>query len=236
MCRIPAELTPFLEMYLTRLLLWACSTSLLEIIKLLKKPCLAMIMSARFPCRRAGERAILSTRGRPAETPGFKARARHLPRDVAAGRHRHRRRVSLRGIAPHRSHRRPGLQRLCSRHLMPRDATAPFGSPPVAHDVARPSAVRTRSTNLSIPEAKRDWLLPPCSCEFPPVIGATPIDFISCATQHMLLVFHLSLPKLCLMRAPTISVMMVGTKYRSRFQQFGGRLHIYKASVVPMVS
>ena len=43
--------------------------------------------------------------------------------------------------------------------------------------------MRTRSTNLSIPEAKRERLLPPCSCEFPPGIGGAPIALISCETQ-----------------------------------------------------
>ena len=39
--------------------------------------------------------------------------------------------------------------------------------PPVAHSVARPPTLRESSTSLSIPEAKRHRLLPPCSCEFP---------------------------------------------------------------------
>ena len=65
---------------------------------------------------------------------------------------------------------------------------APIDPPPAVHDVARPPTVRTRSTSLSIPEAKRDRLLPPCSCDFPPGIdatptGATPVDLVSCATQ-----------------------------------------------------
>ena len=100
------------------------------------------------------------------------------------------------------------------------DEAAPSDPRPVADDVARPPAVRTRSTNLSIPEAKRDWLLPPCSCEFPPGIGATPLFFLA-QLKHMLFIFHFSLSKLCLRKVPATSLMMAGQKHRSRFQKSG---------------
>ena len=54
--------------------------------------------------------------------------------------------------------------------------------------MARLPTMRTTSTNLSVPGLKRDRLLPPCFCEFPPgfgaaSIGAMPTDFVSCSTQ-----------------------------------------------------
>ena len=59
-----------LEMYLTRILLEKALTLSSETGRLLKRPHMAKSALARCPRRRAEERAILSTRGRPAKTLG----------------------------------------------------------------------------------------------------------------------------------------------------------------------
>ena len=81
------ELTQVLKMYLTRLVLEMGVTLLSETGRLLRKLHLAMITPARCPRRCAEELTILSTRGRPAKIPGAEALRRHLPRNIAAGRH-----------------------------------------------------------------------------------------------------------------------------------------------------
>ena len=85
--------------------------------------------------------------------------------------------------------RSPTSAEMSTRSLFdsPADETIVTLPPP------EPVGVRVRrtqsvATNISVPEARRERFLPPCSCEFPPGIGSTPtgihaVDFVSCSTQ-----------------------------------------------------
>ena len=55
--------------------------------------------------------------------------------------------------------------------------------PPPGPVDARPPSTRTRSTNLSVPEAKRERFLAPCACECPLGIASGPTKLVSCETQ-----------------------------------------------------
>ena len=185
---------------------------------------MAMIISASLPRRRAEEKAILSTRGRPAEIPGFNARARQLPRDFAAGLHRHRQRASVRSTAPHQSHRRRGLRGLCSLHPRPQMKLLLLARPlpvmmwldPRLCAQGRPTCRSQRRSEIGccrhVPASSRRALA---------LRRLALRRFILFLVQlkHMLLMYHLSLSTLCLRRVPATSLVLATQKQISETRE-----------------
>ena len=142
---------------------------------------------------------------------------------------------SLRSIAPHRSHRRPGSQRLCSRHLGARMKLLFLFRPlslvmlldPRLCAQGRPTCRSRRGSEIGccrhVPASSRRAL------------ARRRFILFLVRLKHMLSTFHFSLSKLCLRRAPATSLLMAGPKHRSRCQTSGSRLPIYVALVVSVV-
>ena len=174
-CRIPVELTPLLEMHLTRLLLEACLTLLLEIIKNLQEalPGHDYVSPLSVPPRR-GESDIIDpwSAGRDHPRPRMKLLLLVRPLSLMMWLDPW---LCAQGGPTCRFRRRSEIG--CCHHL---------------------SASSRRALALRRLALRR---------------------FIVFRVQlkHVLLMFHLSLSKLFLRRAPATSLVMVGPEHRRMF-------------------